>query len=203
MGWSIGFDTRTNRDIGYGVPAYCDHPGCMTKIDRGLSYVCGGEPYGGEEGCGLFFCAKHRRFVSDDNKPLCTRCGQSPEKTPYEPTPDHPQWIKHKLIDASWSAWRAAEPVAFAAMVIGYIARLEAFAVPQPIDTCPDQGEFDAWWINDDGTIERRVMGCQRTERGCGVILIHGHPTVTTRFIPQPTHWTPAPVRVDLPTEDD
>ena len=44
MGWSIGFDTRWNRDIGYGVPAYCDHPGCNKEIDRGLSHVCGGEP---------------------------------------------------------------------------------------------------------------------------------------------------------------
>jgi len=50
MGWSIGFDSSWNRDIGYGVPAYCDHPKCSKKIDRGLSYVCGGEPYGGGGG---------------------------------------------------------------------------------------------------------------------------------------------------------
>jgi hypothetical protein len=52
MGWSIGFDTTWNRDIGYGVPAICDRPGCGEAIDRGLSFVCGGEPYGGEKGCG-------------------------------------------------------------------------------------------------------------------------------------------------------
>ncbi|HEV7521417.1 MAG TPA: hypothetical protein VGP89_09990, partial [Candidatus Angelobacter sp.] len=59
MGWSLGFDSNWQRDIGYGVPAYCDHPKCNKKIDRGLSYVCGGEPYGGELGCGLYFCSEH------------------------------------------------------------------------------------------------------------------------------------------------
>ena len=28
MGWSIGYDNNWNRDIGYGVPAFCDHPKC-------------------------------------------------------------------------------------------------------------------------------------------------------------------------------
>ena len=56
MSWSIGFDSNWNRDIGYGVPAYCDNPKCNKEIDRGLSYVCGGEAFGGEKGCGLYFC---------------------------------------------------------------------------------------------------------------------------------------------------
>lgn len=59
MSWAIGFDEKWQRDIGYGVPAYCDHPGCKAEIDRGLPYVCGGEPYGGSNGCGLYFCEKH------------------------------------------------------------------------------------------------------------------------------------------------
>ena len=59
MGWSVGYDSKWERDIGYGVPAICDHPGCNKEIDRGLGYVCGGEPYGGEHGCGLFFCGEH------------------------------------------------------------------------------------------------------------------------------------------------
>ena len=59
MSWAIGFDSRWNRDIGYGVPATCDFPGCGVDIDRGLAFVCGGEPYGGEDGCGLYFCASH------------------------------------------------------------------------------------------------------------------------------------------------
>jgi hypothetical protein len=46
MSWAIGYDGRWKRDIGYGVPAYCDHPGCNEEIDRGLAHVCGGEPYG-------------------------------------------------------------------------------------------------------------------------------------------------------------
>ena len=34
MGWSIGYDNTWNRDIGYGVPATCDHLGCAAEIDR-------------------------------------------------------------------------------------------------------------------------------------------------------------------------
>lgn len=44
MGWSIGFDEHWQRDIGYGVPATCDHPGCGAKIDRGLSFVTTNNP---------------------------------------------------------------------------------------------------------------------------------------------------------------
>ena len=44
MGWAVGFDNNWNRDIGYGVPAICDFPGCGEEIDRGLGYVCGGGP---------------------------------------------------------------------------------------------------------------------------------------------------------------
>ena len=35
MGWSLGYDGRWKRDIGYGVPAVCDFPGCNEEIDRG------------------------------------------------------------------------------------------------------------------------------------------------------------------------
>jgi hypothetical protein len=93
MGWSIGFDSRWNRDIGYAVPAYCDEPGCDAVIDRGLAHVCcNQEPYGGDEGCGLYFCPKH---LSD----TCTHEG-------YSAKPDHPDWIRHKEIDPSWEEWR-------------------------------------------------------------------------------------------------
>jgi len=63
MSWSIGYDSNWKRDIGYGVPATCDFPGCGKSIDRGLSCVCGGEPYGGERGRGLYFCGDHLQFV--------------------------------------------------------------------------------------------------------------------------------------------
>lgn len=100
MGWAIGFDTRWNRDIGYGVPAYCDHPRCSVAIDRGLSYVCGGEPYGGEKGCGLYFCGAHLAGLQQ-----CSRCRNF--RRPFDAKPDHPEWIHHKLTDASWAEWRA------------------------------------------------------------------------------------------------
>lgn len=111
MGWSIG--SFNGRDIGYGVPAICDYPGCGKAIDRGLGYVCGGDVYGGEHGCGLFFCGDHRFFVDDGPAPVCRRCADNAE--PFEPTPDTPEWINHKLTDESWAAWRAENPVWVAA----------------------------------------------------------------------------------------
>jgi len=106
MGWSIGYDPSWNRDIGYGVPAYCDHPKCSAEIDRGLAYVCGGEPYGGERGCGLYFCGRHLTVSPQ----LCPRCAIS-RPTPYaRPKPEHPRWIQHKLEDPSWARWRADNP---------------------------------------------------------------------------------------------
>jgi hypothetical protein len=101
MGWSIGYDKHWDRDIGYGVPATCDHPGCNEEIDRGLSYVCGGKPYGGRYGCGLYFCSKHIGGFTHK----CERC-QAKEK-PFDPKPDVPEWINHKLTHESWAEWRA------------------------------------------------------------------------------------------------
>lgn len=103
MSWAIGYDERWSRDIGYGVPASCDHPGCGAEIDRGLSYVCGGEPYGGDRGCGLYFCSKHLLW-SARLPQLCSRCKRS--RDPYKPTADRPEWIEHKLTDESWRRWR-------------------------------------------------------------------------------------------------
>ena len=110
MSWAIGYDTSWNRDIGYGVPAYCDFPGCGKEIDRGLSYVCGGEPYGGEYGCGLYFCAEHLYYAGKrrEYKQLCPRCLKS--KPAYKPSSEHPDWIKWKLTDESWAQWRAENP---------------------------------------------------------------------------------------------
>lgn len=104
MSWAIGWDSRWERDIGYGVPAYCDHPKCNEKIDRGLAYVCGLEPYGGEGGCGLYFCDKHR---VDGIR--CSRCRHG--RPPFKPKPDHPDWIKHKATDPSWAEWRKEQKV--------------------------------------------------------------------------------------------
>lgn len=104
MSWSIGYDERWKRDIGYGVPATCDHPGCGEVIDRGLSYVCGGQPYGGDHGCGLFFCGKHIGGFTH----RCERCCDG--KKPFPPTPDRPEWIRHKLAHESWRQWRNEFP---------------------------------------------------------------------------------------------
>ena len=108
MSWAIGFDTKWQRDIGYGVPAYCDHPGCNERINRGLAHVCGGDPYGGDEGCGLYFCAKHLFNLSDSNRPLCDACAGNDGNFP--PKKDHPDWIHHKLTDESWAEWRKENP---------------------------------------------------------------------------------------------
>lgn len=100
MSWSIGFDSHWQRDIGYGVPAFCDHPRCSEEIDRGLAHVCGGEPHGGERGCGLYFCGAHLSASG-----LCSRCRY--HKTPFTPKPDHPDWLRHRETHPSWAAWRA------------------------------------------------------------------------------------------------
>lgn len=108
MGWSIGYDNNWKRDIGYGVPAFCDHPKCNKEIDRGLSFVCGSDPTGGDFGCGLYFCEEHFTYrkprYSDRSVQLCPRCYAY--KASYDPKPDHPDWIKHKMTDESWAEWR-------------------------------------------------------------------------------------------------
>jgi hypothetical protein len=103
MGWAIAYDTHWKRDVGYGVPATCDHPDCAESIERGLSSVCGAAPFGGESGCGLFFCSQHH-----DCDQRCERCEM--EQPPFKPSPDVEEWIYHKLTDESWSTWRAENP---------------------------------------------------------------------------------------------
>ncbi len=105
MGWEIGWDEKWSRDIGYGVPAYCDHPNCLREINRGLSYVCcDSQPCGGERGCGLYFCERHH-----DIEGRCESCCKR-RKNDFLPTPDHPDWVKHKLTDESWQQWRDENP---------------------------------------------------------------------------------------------
>jgi len=111
MGWSIGYDEKWKRDIGYGVPATCDRPGCGREINRGLAHVCGSEPYGGEHGCGLYFCTEHLRTAgaARDNVELCSKC-YSGRGGCFEPAPDRPEWISHKLTHESWQQWRDENP---------------------------------------------------------------------------------------------
>ena len=94
-------------DIGYGVPAYCDAPGCTAEIDRGLSYVCGADPYGGDRGCGLYFCPDHL-YIAPKCGQVCRRCLN--HKPAYKrPKPEHPDWLRHKATDSSWATWRAEQ----------------------------------------------------------------------------------------------
>ena len=77
MGWAnCGRDER-GRKIGYAFVAKCDAPGCKVKIDRGLSYVCGGMHGGDGIGCGGYFCSAHRVDVElndGDYKMVCSPC---------------------------------------------------------------------------------------------------------------------------------
>ena len=106
MGYGVYF--RDGRWGGYGVPAVCDDSECVAEINRGLAYICGGEP-GNEKGCGLFFCSSHLWIgVGDDDPQMCQRCCD--EEPPFEPTPDTPKWIAHMLTDESWEQWRQENP---------------------------------------------------------------------------------------------
>ena len=112
MSWAIGYDNNWKRDVGYGVPAVCDLPKCNKEIDRGLSFVCGSDPYGGEYGCGLYFCEEHFRYRkphgSDSNVQLCPYCYRY--QSSYKAKPDIPRWIRWKLKDKSWELWRRENP---------------------------------------------------------------------------------------------
>lgn len=137
MGWSIGYDPKWERDIGYGVPATCDHPGCGAPIDRGLSYVCGQEPYGGDYGCGLYFCHDHMRSAGAkrDHVQLCKKCYHGHGKT-FDPTPDTREWVEHKLTDESWSDWRSENQCIVRSMLssVGATAPREAMFKGGPLD---------------------------------------------------------------------
>lgn len=118
VSWSIGYDKKWKRDIGYGVPAICDHPDCDKQITRGLAYVCGSEPYGGEHGCGLYFCQEHLNSVEVDRElvRLCSCC-ESGGESEYKPKPDVKEWVEWKLTDESWKQWRAENPDEVKAMM--------------------------------------------------------------------------------------
>lgn len=115
MGWAVGYDDDRNRDVGYGVPAVCDHPGCAAEIDRGLGYRCGGTHNLTHDdiGCGLFFCYDHLWWKSYDDREtsasVCARCVQGED--PFEEwSPDTPEWVTWKLTDESWMDWRGENP---------------------------------------------------------------------------------------------
>jgi hypothetical protein len=121
MGWQIGF--VGGRDVGYGVPCQCEYPTCKKKIDRGLSYACGGFPGDTEFGCNGFFCEKHMFGYEDEYGEwhqacdVCVYNHSLPEYAPYTEykehypeKPDLPVWIRWKLKDKSWAEWRQNHP---------------------------------------------------------------------------------------------
>lgn len=68
MGWAnCGKDSK-GRDIGYAHAAKCDHPGCKTRIDRGLAHACGGMHGAGSGSfeCEGYFCPDHLKSVTLD-----------------------------------------------------------------------------------------------------------------------------------------
>lgn len=123
MGWAVGFDSNHDRDVGYGVPAVCDHPECNERINRGLSYVCGNDVYGGERGCGLFFCSEHR---SGDG--LCECCEKGVDH--FQLKPDVSDWIDWKLTDESWAQWRSENPEKVLAMQSRLNSESEYIEIP-------------------------------------------------------------------------
>lgn len=88
MGWANCGDDSKGRPIGYAHAATCDFPGCETKIDRGLSHVCGRMHGADEYSCEGYFCEKHRQgcIKTDDGEYLavCAGC----EKAWRENCPD-------------------------------------------------------------------------------------------------------------------
>lgn len=77
MGWAnCGTDSK-GRPIGYAHEARCDEPGCRAKINRGLSYACGGM-HGESTGCEGYFCGDHRTICYDPDEQralsFCRRC---------------------------------------------------------------------------------------------------------------------------------
>lgn len=106
MSWAVGYNSDLQRDIGYGVPAICDHPGCNERIHRGMAHLCGENDWP-EHGCGLAFCGKHlfwHTFRDGHDGFVCHRCHN--HKPHYKPKPDVAEWIHHKATDPSWAEWR-------------------------------------------------------------------------------------------------
>jgi hypothetical protein len=104
MGYAVYWEDEHNRFAGYGVPSVCEHPDCKKKIHRGLGCVCGGEPGGGDDGCGLYFCG-HHLSVSQ----RCERCAKKKKKKkkkPFAAKPDTLTWVRHMIRDPTWEDWR-------------------------------------------------------------------------------------------------
>jgi hypothetical protein len=65
------------RERGYAVEALCDEEICERKIDHGLAYLCGDDPYGGPDSCAGYFCGEHLYFT--DRGQRCDKCARAME----------------------------------------------------------------------------------------------------------------------------
>lgn len=109
------------------MTATCEHPGCNEKIDRGMSFACGGEPFS-EYGCDRYFCPAHL-FYTQFNKEgevcsreddcqcvtvaVCKKCHEGKGDL-FDYKPEHPEWVYHLLNHHSWERWRKENPDAVA-----------------------------------------------------------------------------------------
>lgn len=74
---------------GYGHEATCGHAGCETAIDRGMAYMCGDNPHGGDEdSCGLWFCYEHLTYPMFNDETIadqrCFVCAAEAERQAAE-----------------------------------------------------------------------------------------------------------------------
>jgi len=74
MGWAFCGTNNHGQEMGYGVEATCDEPGCDEVIDRGLAHVCG-RMHEDDETCHKYYCGRHL-FVANvgPGGGLCSRC---------------------------------------------------------------------------------------------------------------------------------
>jgi hypothetical protein len=76
MGYAF-YTLDDGREAGYGVRDVCNEEGCFEEIDRGLAFLCGNDPHGGEVGCTGYFCSAHLFFAAstpEGTPQLCRRC---------------------------------------------------------------------------------------------------------------------------------
>lgn len=86
MGWADCGKDSHGRKIGYAISETCDHPKCKKKINRGLSYACGGMHGAGEYMCEGYFCLDHLYYhrMDEPRFPICERCLKESESPDSE-----------------------------------------------------------------------------------------------------------------------
>ena len=74
MGWANCGTDSEGHPIGYAHEAECDHPGCDRRIDRGLSYACGGMHGEDVSYCEKYFCGDHLIHCPHHDWWVCEEC---------------------------------------------------------------------------------------------------------------------------------